>query len=123
MNSAATKTILVTGSAGYIGAQKAYQPIAFDNCRGAHVGCQIGTSRNGRHPRSDCLDRGIEKYHPSASLHFAAFAYVGELISDPGKYYRNNVAGSLTLLEALKAHGSQYMCQQAGRYACHRRRD
>src|SRR5260370_27536201 len=38
--------------------------------------------------------RAIEKYRPSACLHFAAFAYVGESVSDPGKYYRNNVAGS-----------------------------
>ncbi len=38
-------------------------------------------------------------------MHFAAFAYVGESVTDPGKYYRNNVAGSLTLLEAMRDHG------------------
>ena len=43
-------------------------------------------------------------YRPSACLHFAAFVYVGESVSDPGKCYRNNVAGSLTLLEALRDH-------------------
>ena len=51
------------------------------------------------------LDRAIEKYRPSACLHFATFAYVGESVSDPGKYYRNNVVGPLTLLEALRDHG------------------
>jgi len=51
------------------------------------------------------LERTIGKYRPSACLHFAAFAYVGESASDPGKYYRNNVVGSLTLLEALRDHG------------------
>ena len=38
-------------------------------------------------------------------MHFAAFAYVGELVTDPGKYYRNNVVGSLTLLEAMRDVG------------------
>ena len=38
-------------------------------------------------------------------MHFAAFTYVGESVSDPGKYYRNNVVGSLTLLEAARDHG------------------
>ena len=42
---------------------------------------------------------------PTAMMHFAAFAYVGESVTDPGKYYRNNVAGSLTLLEAARDHG------------------
>jgi UDP-arabinose 4-epimerase len=65
----------------------------------------MGTSRTRRHPRSAALDRAIEKYRSSACLHFAAFAYVGESVSDPGKYYRNNVVGSLTLLEALRDHG------------------
>jgi UDP-arabinose 4-epimerase len=37
-------------------------------------------------------------------MHFAAFAYVGESVVDPGKYYRNNVAGSLNLLEAMRDH-------------------
>jgi UDP-glucose-4-epimerase GalE len=51
------------------------------------------------------LNRVFETYHPKAVLHFAAFAYVGESINDPGKYYRNNVAGALTLLEAMRHHG------------------
>jgi UDP-arabinose 4-epimerase len=38
-------------------------------------------------------------------MHFAAYAYVGESVQNPGKYYRNNVAGTLTLLEALRDHG------------------
>ena len=38
-------------------------------------------------------------------MHFAAYAYVGESVQDPGKYYRNNVADTLTLLEALRDHG------------------
>ena len=38
-------------------------------------------------------------------MHFAALAYVGESVADPGKYYRNNVSGSLNLLEAARDHG------------------
>jgi UDP-arabinose 4-epimerase len=60
--------------------------------------------------RGDILDRRrlddvLCRYKPSAIMHFAAFAYVGESVADPGKYYRNNVAGSLTLLEAARDHG------------------
>jgi UDP-arabinose 4-epimerase len=38
-------------------------------------------------------------------MHFAAFAYVGESVLDPGKYYRNNVSGTLTILECARDHG------------------
>jgi UDP-arabinose 4-epimerase len=47
----------------------------------------------------------IAHYRPEAVMHFAAYAYVGESVQDPAKYYRNNVAGTLTLLEALVHHG------------------
>ena len=43
----------------------------------------------------------MEKYQPVAVLHFAGFAYVGESVQKPDKYYRNNVVGSLTLLESI----------------------
>ena len=44
-------------------------------------------------------------YSPIAIMHFAAFTYVGKSKSDPGKYYRNNVMGTLSLLEAARDHG------------------
>jgi UDP-arabinose 4-epimerase len=50
------------------------------------------------------LDKVITQYRPHAVIHFAAFAYVGESVKDPIKYYRNNVAGSVTLLEAMRNH-------------------
>src|SRR5215475_1795383 len=113
MNNAATKTVLVTGGAGYIGshtckilAQEGYQPIAFDNLSSGHMwAAKWGPLEKGDILDRTALDRAIEKYRPSACLHFAAFAYVGESVLNPGKYYRNNVAGSLTLLEALRDHG------------------
>jgi UDP-arabinose 4-epimerase len=60
--------------------------------------------------RGDILDGGrlrevIDRHKPTAVLHFAAFAYVGESVTDPAKYYRNNVVGSLSLLEAMRATG------------------
>ena len=61
----------------------------------------------------ELLDQLLSGQHPStygspvqAVMHFAAYAYVGESVADPAKYYRNNVGDSLTLLEALKAEES-----------------
>ena len=113
MKNAGTNTVLVTGGAGYIGshtckilAQEGYLPVAFDNLSSGHAwAAKWGPLERGDILDRAALDRVIEKYRPSACLHFAAFAYVGESVSDPGKYYRNNVVGSLTLLEALRDHG------------------
>lgn len=49
------------------------------------------------------LEMVIDKYDPLAVIHFAAFAYVGESVADPAKYYLNNVVGTLMLLEAMRA--------------------
>ena len=113
MKNTATKTVLVTGGAGYIGshackvlAKEGYRPIAFDNLSSGHAwAAKWGPLERGDILDRTALDRAIEKHRPSACLHFAAFAYVGESVLNPGKYYRNNVAGSLTLLEALRDHG------------------
>ena len=106
-------TVLVTGGAGYIGshackalARAGYLPVAYDNLTYGHA----SAAKWGPLERGDILDRVrldevISGYKPDAVMHFAAFAYVGESVTDPGKYYRNNVAGSLTLLEASRDHG------------------
>jgi len=108
--------VLVTGGAGYIGshackalAKAGYQPITYDNLIYGHE----WAVKWGPFERGDILDRTrlaqvLAKYQPKAILHFAAFAYVGESVSDPGKYYRNNVVGSLTLLEAARDHGVEH---------------
>lgn len=106
-------SILVTGGAGYIGshackalARAGYQPIAYDSLVYGHEwAVKWGPFEHGDILDRPCLDKVIGQYRPSAIMHFAAFAYVGESVGDPGKYYRNNVAGSLILLEAARDHG------------------
>src|SRR5215831_21017179 len=105
-------TVLVTGGAGYVGShvckalhRAGYRPIVYDNlCAGHEWAVKWGPLEHGDIQDRARLDEVINKYRPKAVMHFAAFAYVGESVADPGKYYRNNVAGSLTLLEALRDH-------------------
>jgi UDP-arabinose 4-epimerase len=106
-------SVLVTGGAGYIGshackalARAGYLPVVYDNLSNGHE----WAVKWGPFQRGDILDRTrldevLAKYRPDAVMHFAAFAYVGESVTDPGKYYRNNVAGSLALLEAMRDFG------------------
>lgn len=97
--------VLVTGRAGYIGAhtckalsRAGYLPIAFDNlARGHEWAVKRGPFEHGDIADRARLNAVIERYKPNSVLHFAAFAYIAESVADPGKYYRNNVAGSLTL--------------------------
>jgi len=107
------ENILVTGGAGYIGshtckalASAGYYPIAYDNmvC-GNTWAVKWGPLEEGDINDRKRLDKVIDKYKPSAVLHFAAFAYVGESVIHPRKYFRNNVAGSMTLLEAMCDNG------------------
>lgn len=104
--------ILVTGGAGYIGshackalAQAGYLPISYDNLVYGHRwAVKWGPHEFGDILNRRRLDEVMDQYQPEAIMHFAAFAYVGESMENPGKYYRNNVAGSLTLLEAMRDH-------------------
>jgi UDP-glucose-4-epimerase GalE len=113
MRSLENGTILVTGGAGYIGSHackalslRGYQPIACDNLVYGHPGAvRWGPLEQGDIADRSWLDALIERHRPVAIIHFAAYAYVGESVQDPGKYYRNNVAGTLTLLEAARDHG------------------
>lgn len=105
--------ILVTGGAGYIGshackalAEAGYTPITYDNLVYGHRwAVKWGPLEQGEIADRERLDEVIVNYQPAAVMHFAAYAYVGESVQDPGRYYRNNVAGTLTLLEATRDHG------------------
>lgn len=108
-----SRTALVTGGAGYVGshackalAQAGYLPVAYDNLVHGHEwAVKWGPLERGDISDRARLDDVIRLYRPRAILHFAAYAYVGESMADPGMYYRNNVAGSLTLIEAARDAG------------------
>jgi len=104
--------ILVTGGAGYIGshackalAKMGYFPITYDNLVYGHRwAVKWGPLEEGDVSDRQRLDDVFSRYKPKAVIHFAAYAYAGESVQNPGKYYRNNVVGSLTLIEAMRDH-------------------
>jgi UDP-arabinose 4-epimerase len=110
-------TVLVTGGAGYIGSHTCkalacagYLPVTYDNLVHGHDwAVKWGPLEQGDIGDRARLDEVIARHKPAAIVHFAAFAYVGESVTDPGKYYRNNVAGSLTLIEAVRDAGVQHL--------------
>lgn len=108
--------ILVTGGAGYIGShgvlalQRAgYEVIVLDNLVYGHrelveevlkVPLIVGDTGD-----SQALNQVFKTYDVAAVMHFAAYAYVGESVTHPLKYYRNNVASTVTLIEAMVKAG------------------
>lgn len=107
-------TILVTGGAGYIGShavlalqQAGYRVIVLDNLVYGHrdiaetvLNVELIEGDTNDRP---LLDKLFATHNISAVMHFAAYAYVGESVTDPAKYYQNNFVGTLTLLEAMLA--------------------
>lgn len=115
------RTVLVSGGAGYIGShvtvelvQAGYDVVIADNMsncdetnyRGV---CEI-TGRELPFVKmdfcdSDAVERLFEEYRPDAVIHFAAFKAVGESVSEPVKYYRNNLCSFLNVLDSARKHG------------------
>ncbi|WP_372833331.1 UDP-glucose 4-epimerase GalE [Puniceibacterium confluentis] len=107
------QNVLVTGGAGYIGAhackalaRAGYTPITYDNLStGWQDAVKFGPFEPGDLLDRVRLDEVFARWKPVAVMHFAALSQVGEAMSEPGKYWRNNVTGSLTLIEAAVAAG------------------
>ena len=105
--------LLVTGGAGYVGShccknfsQAGWDVTVFDNLsRGWREFVRWGDLIEGDIMNQDDLAKAIDKVKPDAIAHFAAFAYVGESVGDPGMYYRNNTQGTLNILEAMRDGG------------------
>ena len=99
---------MVTGGAGYIGAhackalrRAGYVPVTFDNLvTGWQDAVKFGPFEQGDLMDRSRLDEVFAKYAPVAVMHFAALSQVGESMSQPGRYWHNNVGGSLNLIEA-----------------------
>ncbi|OYZ99797.1 MAG: UDP-glucose 4-epimerase GalE, partial [Rhodobacterales bacterium 17-64-5] len=105
--------VLVTGGAGYIGAhackalsRAGFTPVAFDNLTtGWAEAVRFGPLFQGDLMDRAALDAAFAQYQPVAVMHFAALSLVGESMTNPGKYWRTNVNGSLNLIEATLEAG------------------
>jgi UDP-glucose-4-epimerase GalE len=106
--------VLVVGGAGYIGSHcvkqlvaAGHEPVVVDNLVYGHRAAVAPSIRLHDINLGDAtaIDRVLGEEKPEAVMHFAAYAYVGESVTNPLKYYQNNVAATLNMLEAMIRHG------------------
>ena len=108
-----SKTVFVTGGAGYVGshcckafAAAGWRVVVYDNLsRGWRDFVQWGPLIEGDLLDLEGLTRAMREVKPDAVAHFAALAYVGESVADPGRYYRTNSLGALNVMDAMRAAG------------------
>jgi UDP-glucose 4-epimerase len=111
------KTILVTGGAGYIGSHsvrllsdRGYQIIVLDNLVYGHPEAIINKDVRlilGNIDDNNLLEKIFSENKIEAVMHFAAYAYVGESVTEPSKYYRNNTFAPMAILDIMR----KYKCQ------------
>lgn len=109
--------ICVIGGAGYIGShcvkrllEKGYAVVTLDNLEAGHRSAVLGSEFvQGDYTDRQTLDHLFHTYPIECVMHFAAYASVAESMTDPAKFYRLNVVGGYTLLEAMRAHGIPYL--------------
>ena len=107
-----SKCVLVVGGAGYIGSHTnlhlnaaGYKTVVFDNLVYGHENAVIaGDFVKGDLANIGDIEAVFATYDIVCVMHFAAYAYVGESLSDPQKYYQNNVVGTLNLLNVMLRH-------------------
>jgi len=105
--------VLVTGGAGYIGshackalAAAGYTPVTLDNLVYGHrAAVRWGPFIHGELGDEHLVRRVLRDHAIHAVIHFAGYAYVGESMQKPGKYFRNNFGTTVTLLDAMRAEG------------------
>lgn len=110
------KTILVTGGAGYIGShvnkilqKNGYETVVLDNLsRGNENTISKSTFINGDIQDKNLLNKIFTTTKIDAVMHFAAFIDVGESVTNPAKYYQNNVSATLNLLESMLENNINY---------------
>lgn len=106
-------TVLICGGAGYIGShvnkelqKQGYETVILDNLIYGHrEAVKWGTFVRGDLADLKDLVSVFQTYSIDAVFHFAAFAYVGESVQEPEKYYYNNVANTLNLLQVMRKYG------------------
>ena len=106
-------SVFVTGGAGYIGSHAAkalhragYRVVVFDNlCAGHREAVRYGEFVQGDITDVAAVRTALRRHRVTAVLHFAGFLDVGESVREPLRYYRNNVVGALSVLEAMVAEG------------------
>lgn len=107
-----TETVLVAGGAGYIGshickalARAGLRPVVYDNLSHGHSwAVRWGPLEVGDLANQERLDACLRRYRPRAVIHLAGFIAAGESVTDPAKYYDNNLHGMLMLLDAMRLH-------------------
>jgi UDP-glucose-4-epimerase GalE len=110
------RAVLVCGGAGYIGshackalAQTGARVVVFDNLVAGHRGAvKWGELVEGDIADTAAVLAALRRHAIDAVMHFAAFLDVGESVRDPAKYYRNNVVGALSVLEAMASAGVKH---------------
>ncbi|MCM0605520.1 MAG: UDP-glucose 4-epimerase GalE [Xanthomonadaceae bacterium] len=103
--------IIVTGGAGYVGshavkrlAHDGHEILVIDNLVHGHAeAVKWGDLEKIDLLNLEALTDALNQFEPESVLHFAAYAYVGESVREPVKYYENNVLGTLNLLKAMKS--------------------
>lgn len=105
--------ILICGGAGYIGShinkllhQKGYKTVVLDNLVYGHrEAVKWGEFVKGELADESEIEAVFQTYKIEAVFHFAAYAYVGESVGEPEKYYYNNVVNTLNLLKVMRKYG------------------